>query len=152
MFGIVAFSACNSSKNNMKSIQTHVFRLKPGSDLKASIQNYVNEHDIKAGWIVTAVGSLTQYQLRLANQMNAHTDSGHFEIVSLTGTLSSNGSHMHMSISDSTGKTIGGHLMDKCMVYTTAEIVIQSTNDLIFKRENDGSTPWQELKVEENKH
>ena len=135
----------------MNSPQTHVFRLMPGSDLKQSIQNYVNEHQIKAGWIVTCVGSLTHYQLRFANQTTHHSDSGHFEIVSLTGTLSSNGSHMHISVSDSTGKTIGGHLLDNCRVYTTAEIVIQSTSSLVFKREHDGSTPWQELKVEVSK-
>lgn len=135
----------------MNSVQTHVFRLMPGSDLKQSIQNYVNDHDIKAGWMVTCVGSLTQYHLRFANQTISHSDSGHFEIVSLTGTLSSNGSHLHISVSDSTGKTIGGHLLDNCKVYTTAEIVIQSTSSLLFNRVHDGSTPWQELKVEASK-
>jgi len=135
----------------MNSVQTHVFRLLPGSDLKQSIQNYVNEHQIKAGWMVTCAGSLTHYQLRFANQTTPHSDSGHFEILSLTGTLSSNGSHLHISVSDSTGKTIGGHLLDNCIVYTTAEIVIQSTSSLVFKREHDGSTPWQELKVEASK-
>lgn len=135
----------------MNAVQIHVFRLMPGSDLKQSIQDYVNENEIKAGWIVTCAGSLTRYQLRFANQTAPHSDSGHFEIVSLTGTLSTNGSHLHISVSDSTGKTIGGHLLDNCKVYTTAEIVIQSTSSLVFKREHDGSTPWQELKVEASK-
>jgi uncharacterized protein len=82
--------------------------------------------------------------------MAAH-DSGHFEIVSLTGTVSVNGSHLHISISDSTGKTIGGHLMEGCTIYTTAEIVILSSNEFIFKREKDGTTPWEELRVEVKK-
>ncbi len=132
----------------MSDTKNHVFRLKPGADLKKSIQDYVNEQHINAGWIVTCVGSLTDYQLRFANQKISSTGSGHFEIVSLTGTLSQNGSHMHISISDSTGKTIGGHLLEGCHIYTTAEIVIQSTDSLIFKRENDGTTPWEELKIE----
>jgi predicted DNA-binding protein with PD1-like motif len=52
-----------------------------------------------------------------------------------------------MSVSDSTGKTIGGHLLDSNLVYTTAEIVIGEGKQLIFTREKDGSTPWEELQV-----
>ena len=133
----------------MQNITSHAFRLKPGQDLKEGIQKMVTEKQIKAGWIGTGVGSLTKYNIRFANQPNGSSGSGHFEIVSLTGTVSINGSHIHLSISDSTGKTIGGHLMDNCQVYTTAEIVILSCNHYEFKREKDGTTPWEELQVEE---
>ena len=133
----------------MENVKAYAFRLKPGEDLKQGIQKFITEKQIKAGWISTCVGSLTHYSIRFANQPNANTDSGHFEIVSLTGTLSVNGSHIHISLSDSTGKTIGGHLMDGCKIYTTAEIVIMCSDKFIFKREKDGSTPWEELKVEE---
>ncbi|HNU88738.1 MAG TPA: DNA-binding protein [Ferruginibacter sp.] len=132
----------------MQNITAHAFRLKPGQDLKAAIQELVNKKQIKAGWISTCVGSLTNYKIRFANQTNGSVDSGHFEIVSLTGTVSVNGSHLHISISDSTGKTTGGHLMEGCTVYTTAEIVILSSNELVFKREKDGTTAWEELQVE----
>lgn len=93
------------------------------------------------------MGSLTHYNIRFANQPEGNTGVGHFEIVSLVGTVSMNGSHLHLSISDSTGKTIGGHLMDGNIVYTTAELVIQEADDLTFIREKDGSTPWEELQV-----
>lgn len=135
----------------MQNITTHAFRLKPGQDLKAEIQKLVNEKQIKAGWVGTCVGSLTNYNIRFANRPEGNSDSGHFEIVSLVGTVSMNGSHLHISISDSTGKTISGHLLDGCTVYTTAEIVILSTNEFVFKREKDGSTAWEELKVETKK-
>ncbi len=136
----------------MQNITPYVFRLKPGQDLKTEIQNLVNEKQIKAGWISTGLGSLTKYTIRFANQSNGSTDSGHFEIVSLSGTVSINGSHLHISISDNTGKTIGGHLMDGCIIYSTAEIVILSSNEFIFKRVMDGSTPWDELQVETTKN
>ena len=139
-------------KTAMKNCTVHAFRLKPGQDLKTEIQNLVNEKQIKAGWISTCAGSLANYKIRFANQPGGSSDSGHFEIVSLTGTVSVNGSHLHISISDSTGKTIGGHLMEGCTVYTTAEIVILSSNDLVFKREKDGTTAWEELQVEEIKN
>ncbi len=143
-----SFTACKF-KPAMQNINTHAFRLKPGQDLREEIQNLVAEKQIKAGWIGTCVGSLTKYNIRFANQSNGAADSGHFEIVSLTGTVSINGSHIHLSISDSTGKTIGGHLLEGCKIYTTAEIVILSTDKYEFKREMDGSTPWEELQVGE---
>ena len=142
--------SCNQP-TAMDKLTAHAFRLKPGEDLKTGIQNLVNEKQIKAGWVSTGVGSLTSYQVRFANQPNGSTDSGHFEIVSLTGTVSTNGSHLHISLSDSTGKTIGGHLMEGCKIYTTAEIVLLSSNEFVFKREKDGTTPWEELQVEKLK-
>lgn len=133
----------------MNNCKTHAFRLKPGQDLKNEILQYVKEKQIKAGWVSTCVGSLTNYNIRFANQPEGSSGSGHFEIVSLTGTVSVNGSHLHISISDSSGKTIGGHLLDSNIVYTTAEIVLLSSDDFIFKREKDGSTEWEELQVKD---
>ncbi len=135
----------------MQNTYTHAFRLKPGQDLKTEIQKLVNEQQIKAGWISTAVGSLTNYHIRFANQPNGSSNSGHFEILSLAGTVSVNGSHLHISISDSSGQTIGGHLLEGCTVYTTAEIVILSTDEFVFKREKDGTTEWEELQIEQLK-
>lgn len=125
----------------------HAFRLKPGQDLREEIESFVRREDIKAGWMVTCVGSLTQASLRLANQSGATTLAGHFEIVSLVGTLSTNGCHLHLSVSDSTGRTVGGHLLAGNTVYTTAEIVIGESRDLVFSREVDGTTPWEELQI-----
>jgi predicted DNA-binding protein with PD1-like motif len=97
------------------------------------------------------VGSLTNYNIRFANQSNGSIDSGHFEIVSLVGTLSTEGSHLHISISDSSGKTIGGHLLDDCKIYTTAKIVIAKSDEMHFSREKDGTTSWKELTIKQKK-
>ena len=128
-------------------IITHAFRLQPGQDLRAGIEQMVQEHGIQAGWIVAAVGSLEQYNLRFANQPAGTQSSGHFEIVNLSGTLSLHGCHLHICISDSKGQTIGGHLLGGCKVYTTAEIIIAATDKYVFTREQDGSTPWKELQI-----
>lgn len=137
------------TKSTMQQTDTvaHAFRLKPGQDLKKEIEAYVQKEHIEAGWIITCVGSLTQTNIRFANQEGGSKSLGHFEIVSLVGTVSTNGSHLHLSVSDSLGVTIGGHLLDENLVYTTAEIVIGESRQLIFTRENDGSTPWKELQV-----
>ncbi len=150
IFISLIFISCKHTQtmSSKKETLSYAFRLKPGQDLRTEIEKFVKENNITAGWIGTCVGSLTNYNVRFANQPNGSIGSGHFEIVSLVGTLSTNGSHIHISISDSTGATIGGHLLQGCKVYTTAEIVIQSSVQFIFKREKDGSTPWEELQVE----
>lgn len=125
----------------------HAFRLKPGQDLKQEIEDFVRKENIEAGWIMTCVGSLTQTHLRFANQLHGSKSTGYFEIVSLVGTVSIHGSHLHLSVSDSTGQTIGGHLLAENLVYTTAEIVLGESTQLIFTREEDGTTPWKELQV-----
>jgi predicted DNA-binding protein with PD1-like motif len=145
LFGAILFFSFTEQMT-----KTHVIRLKPGEKLKELIQQYVNTNHIKAGWISSCVGSLTKYNLRFANQPSEANATGHFEIVSLTGTLSENGSHLHMSISDSTGKVIGGHLLDGNIVFTTAEIVILEDPGFEFKREKDGTTDWPELQINGN--
>ena len=114
---------------------TYTFRLKPDEDLFNEIEMVVLEKNIQAGCVLCSVGSLTHANIRFANLENHTEYEGYFEIVSLTGTVSTNGSHLHISISDSEGKTIGGHLMPGCKVYTTAEIVFAAFDDVIYKRE-----------------
>ena len=128
-------------------LKTHAFRLHPGNDLKKEIQAYTDFHTIKAGWIASCVGSLTDYHIRFANQQEGSKRSGHFEIVSLAGTVSTNGSHIHICVSDPTGETTGGHLLDKNFIYTTAEIVIIEADEFVFKRERDEFTGYFELMI-----
>lgn len=149
-FGLLAllFTSFNTpTAMHTHNTRMHAIRLKPGQDLRQEIEAYVRQQGIKAGWMVTCVGSLTQANLRLANQPGGTTYTGHFEIVSLVGTLSTAGSHLHLSFSDSTGTTLGGHLLPGSLVYTTAEIVIGESTDLEFTREQDGTTPWEELQI-----
>ena len=130
---------------------THVIRLFPKDDLKRSIQKFVEDKKINAGWMVTCVGSLTQFAVRFANEKKATITKGYFEIINLTGTLSIKGSHLHISIADNTGQMTGGHLMEGCIIYTTAEIVLTESAQFIFSRKTDSSTGWKELSVAEKK-
>ena len=127
--------------------RVHAFRLLPGQDLKAGIERFAVEHDIEAGWVATGVGSLTDYTLRFADRPDGSSGSGRFEIVALSGTVSRHGCHLHLAISDADGRTIGGHLLPGCRVYTTAEIVLGESPAHVFTRAVDGSTPWAELQI-----
>jgi uncharacterized protein len=128
-------------------MQAIALRLKPQQDLKAELDRYVNQHRLEAVCVLTCVGSLTQATLRHANQSTATVYQEHFEIVSLTGLMSLHGSHYHIAIADSEGQTIGGHLLQGCLIYTTAEIVIGYLPHLSFRREFDAATGFKELVI-----
>ncbi|TGE19957.1 DNA-binding protein [Hymenobacter elongatus] len=128
-------------------MRTYALRLGPGQDLRQQLAAFTQQHQLKAAAIVTCVGSLTTTTLRLANQNGPTVYKGHFEIVSLVGTLSVNGSHLHLAVADSTGRTVGGHLLDGNLVYTTAELVVGVLEELDFRRELDPVSTYQELKV-----
>ncbi len=125
----------------------HTLRLSPEEDLKSALERFVQQNSVEAGFIMTCVGSLTRAVIRLANQDQGQTYLGYFEIVSLVGTLSVHGSHIHISFSDSTGCTTGGHLLEGSLVYTTAELVIGVLPELVYTREADPQTGYNELTI-----
>lgn len=124
-------------------------RLKPGMDLKDSLWEFTQANHIQAGFILTTVGSLSQATLRMAGQSNTQIFQGKFEIVSLVGTLSTDGVHLHIAISDSEGRVIGGHLTSGSVIRTTAEVVIGESRKHRFSRTLDEQTGYQELLIEE---
>ncbi len=128
-------------------MQTITFRLEPGQDLFEQIESLVAERKIEAGCVLCAVGSLTHATLRLANRDHVTKYEGHFEIVSMTGTVSIHGSHLHLSISDENGQTLGGHLMPGCKVYTTTELVLGIFEEVIYVREKCAKSGYEELVV-----
>lgn len=140
--------ASNSmAQNNSGNTKAVALRLKPHQDVKQSLLAFAKKNKMKAACIVSAVGSLEKFNLRYANQESGTSKSGHFEIVSLSGTISDSSSHLHMSVSDSTGLTIGGHLLEGNLVYTTLEVVMMELNDVEFVRVKDSTYGYQELEV-----
>jgi len=122
-------------------------RLAPHTDLKLELLSFAKKAKLKAGFIITCVGSLEQVNLRFANQETGTSLKGHYEIISLVGTFSDTSAHLHLSVADSIGKTFGGHLLDESLIYTTAEIVIGELADLEFDRVVDSTYGYKELSV-----
>lgn len=128
-------------------MKTYVFRLHRGQDLKKEIDSFIKDKNISAGIILTCVGNLERAIIRMADERIINTYEGTFEIVSLVGTVENGNSHLHISISDAEGKTIGGHLKLGSSVGVTAEIVIGELEGTSFKREPDSNTGFNELVV-----
>jgi uncharacterized protein len=131
-------------------MKTYALRLQPGEDPKAALDAFAQTHQLQAACVLTCVGSLRKAALRFANQEQAVSLDGHFEIVSLTGVFATGGGHYHIAIADGQGRTCGAHLMDGSEVYTTAEIVLASFDDLRFNRTFDPQTGYPELDIQSN--
>jgi predicted DNA-binding protein with PD1-like motif len=145
------FNAQMIEQASAKGVKIYAVRLKPDQDLRAQLEKWTKENKISAGFVLTAVGSLKETKIRLADQNEATVFTGKQEIVSLVGTLAQDGVHLHISVADSTGKTVGGHLTEGCKIYTTAEIVIGVASEIVFTRETDQETSYKELKIRQRK-
>jgi uncharacterized protein len=130
-------------------MENYTFRLKSVQDLFDSIESVVREKQIEAGCVLSGIGSLRHFTVRLADHDTPTQYEGHFEIVSLAGLVSIHGTHLHISVSDGEGRTIGGHLVSGCEIYTTAEIVLAKFSDVIYKREFAQDSGYDELVVSE---
>jgi uncharacterized protein len=135
-------------------MKTIAIRLKNGDDLKQSVIAASLAHKFKNTSVLTAVGSLRSATLRMAGARpgaeNNKIFDGPLEIVSLVGTVDKNGSaHLHASLSDGEGTVVGGHVKDGCIVETTCEIVIGSSENTEFLRKLDEATGFDELNINE---
>lgn len=122
-------------------------RLTPGADLRRALEVWMGEQQEQAGCVLSAVGSLSVAKLRLAGATEATAIHGELEILSLSGTLSPDGAHLHLAIADSSGAVIGGHLCAGSLVRTTAELVIGLLPEWRFSRELDPATGYPELRI-----
>ncbi len=132
-------------------MRAHAFRLTSGTDLLGELQRLTGAHALRAGLILTCVGSLTRARLRMPGAIGEEevfrTWDEAMEIVSLTGTLCPDGLHLHISLARPDGRCIGGHLAPGCIVNTTAELVIGELEDVEFTRPLDPDTGYDELSV-----
>jgi len=130
-------------------------RVPHNSDLLEQINSFCAENCIKTG-IVNIIGAVKQARLGYYLQdmqtyikLEGENLSGGLEIVSCTGNISLKDSkpfaHLHIIVSDSQGKTYGGHLMPETIVYA-GEFVITKFKGEPLERNLDATTKlplWQ---------
>jgi predicted DNA-binding protein with PD1-like motif len=130
----------------------YAVRFRPNTEIKAALEQFVKDNEIRAGGIVSCVGSTAKATLRLSNAKAGNAGplletKTMCEIVSFSGTVSSTGGmHVHMSLGDDKGQVIGGHLIS-ALVNTTCELVIVDLIDCDFDRVMDKETGFKEMEV-----
>jgi len=122
-------------------------RLQPGADLRCALEAWMAEQQEQAGCVISAVGSLSVAQFRLAGASEAKSIHGELEILSLSGTLAPDGVHLHMAVADSRGAVIRGHLCAGSLVRTTAELVLGLLPEWSFRRQLDPASGYAELQI-----
>lgn len=127
----------------------HVLRLLPGEDLLETVDDYCQKHNIEAAFIGTCVGSLSKVAFRKGVTRHKLTLRGNYEIVSMEGTVSKGGNHIHASVSDLDFNVKGGHLMYGTIVQTTAELVLIELESYELSRSKDIMSGYKSLKIRE---
>ena len=128
-------------------MKTHVFRLRRGSDLLKALQEFARTRRIAAGTVVSGVGCVTRARVRDASGVTVRELNEPLEIVSLMGTLSVARTHLHIALAREDLTVLGGHLMEGCIVNTTAEVVLLELDGVRFGAEWDGETGYDELAI-----
>lgn len=123
-------------------------RLHRGDDLLGSIRALAEEAAIEAGVVLSAVGCISRGVVRDASGVNLKTIDEPCEIVSLNGTVSRTRCHLHIALSKEDLSTVGGHLVEGCIINTTCELVIGILDGWRFGVEQDSETGYDELVFE----
>jgi predicted DNA-binding protein with PD1-like motif len=126
-------------------------RFGPGIDLRRALQEVLAEHAVEAAYVIQAIGSLSVAQIRFAGMDQATELRGDLEILTLGGSLSPGGVHLHISVSDAEGRVTGGHMGPGCMVRTTAEVLVALLPDHRFSRALDAATGFPELAIAQHR-
>ncbi len=126
-------------------------RLHPGDDLRLALETHVRSdsptRSTASAFVIAGIGSLHDARIRYAGAHEPVTVAGPLEIISLSGSLSADGAHLHVSVSDAQGRVVGGHLCAGSLVRTTAEVLIADLPQWHLTREPDAATGYPELVV-----
>ena len=131
--------------SSMGNLKVHCVRLRRGDDLLLSIRKIAREKHIAAGVILSAVGCISQGQVRDASGVTIRKVAEHCEILSLDGTVSETRCHLHINLSREDLSAIGGHLCPGCIINTTCELVIGELPGISIQEEQDTETGYDEL-------
>jgi predicted DNA-binding protein with PD1-like motif len=143
----VRFVERREHRQKDKKMQPLPLRLSPGADLRAAIEGALAGTGTAAAFVLQGIGSLSVAQLRYAGKPDCTELRGDLEILTLAGTVSPDGAHLHMSVSDAEGRVHGGHVGPGCIVRTTAELLVALLPGHTFAREHDPATGYPELTI-----
>lgn len=104
----------------MQALPLH---LAPGSDVRRSIEQLAQQQGV-SGFVLSVVGNLAQAAFQCPGKSRPTVLSGELEIITLQGTFSPQGVHLHLSFSDSECQVWGGHLEPGSLVLKGADLLL----------------------------
>ncbi len=115
-------------------------RLDRGEEILEQLKVLALQENIKLA-SVRGLGAVNEFTVGVfktdRKQYDANSFTGYFEIVSLTGTITTMDgeyyAHLHMSAGNEKGEVFGGHL-NRAMISATCELVIQVVDGTVERR------------------
>ena len=104
---------------------TYLIRFMPNEEVAAGLQQFCVDHKITGGW-VSGLGAAKEIEFsHFSMETKKYTTftKHEVEITNITGNISVEKLHLHVTIGDSTGQAFAGHLMH-CIADPTVEIMI----------------------------
>jgi uncharacterized protein len=104
----------------MRAVPLH---LEAGSDVRRSLEQLALEHNA-GGFVLSVVGNLSQAAFACPGKSAPTVLAGELEIITLQGTISPDGVHLHLSFSDASCQVWGGHLEHGTLVLRGADLLV----------------------------
>ena len=122
---------------------TLVLRIDKGEEIIQSLRLAAEKEQVRLA-AVEALGAVDDFTVgvfdTVEKQYHANHFSGAYEIVSLTGTVTTQDgkfyAHLHMSAGDREGKVFGGHL-NSATVSATCEMVVRVVDGVVERRRDE---------------
>lgn len=124
-----------------RRMQDTVFaRIDRGEEIQEQLHVIAEREGIRLA-SVSGLGAVNDFTVGVfktdRKQYDSNTFTGYFEIVSLTGTITTMDgqyyAHLHMSCGDEQGHVFGGHL-NRAVVSATCEVVIRILEGTVERR------------------
>jgi len=104
-------------------MDTLALHLDAGSDVHQSLAALAREEGGQ-GFVLSVVGNLSQAVFQCPGRAEPTRLRGELEIITLSGTLSPEGVHLHLSFSDGDCRVWGGHLESGTLVLRGADLLV----------------------------
>jgi glutaredoxin/predicted DNA-binding protein with PD1-like motif len=98
-------------------------KLGPGSDLRRSLEQLALQQNA-SGFVLGVVGNLSRAAFQCPGRAEPNVLQGDLEIITLNGTVSPQGVHLHLSLSDGDCQVWGGHLEHGTLVLKGADLLV----------------------------
>lgn len=104
-------------------MHTLPLHLEAGSDVRLSLEALAREQGA-TGYVLSVVGNLSAAVFQCPGKPAPTRLRGELEIITLSGTLSPEGVHLHLSFSDGDCRVWGGHLEPGTLVLRGADLLV----------------------------
>jgi len=104
-------------------MRVRALHLEAGADVRRSLEALA-EQENASGFVLSVVGNLRQASFACPGRNSPTVLSGELEIITLQGTISPQGVHLHLSFSDGDCQVWGGHLEHGSLILKGADLLV----------------------------